>query len=261
MRASIKDAPCRMRSALVDRGEALLRLRGPLIGLTIAAVLALTALGATRGGGGESARETSAALLRVALPLLAAMVVAGVPASELRSGAVLLWVQRPGPPVRVYLRRCVEGVALALLLGLLLWGAQTGVLAWARSGDPRFSLGELIAVPLLVGLGGSLTWAVSCTGARGDAAGALLLLVGWMVAGVSLPMRGEGALRVVAWLVRGSAPPLNGVSALLAWAHLGGPFPLSSLLHWSAWFAGVIGVGTLLLALRLRHPLPATPPR
>jgi len=188
--ASTEDAPCRMQSALPDRGEALLRLRGHLIGLTIAAVLALTALGATRGGGGESARETAAALLRVVLPLLASMVVAGVPASELRSGAVLLWIQRPGPPVRVYLRRLAEGIALALILGLLLWGAQTAVLGWARSADLRFSLGELIAVPVLVGLGGSLTWAVSCTGARGDAAGALLLLVGWIVAGVSLPRGG-----------------------------------------------------------------------
>lgn len=242
---------------MLDRGETLVRRRGALIGLLGAGALVLTAAGARNSGPLAGGEEPALAILVPMSVVLAAVACAGVAAPELRRGAALLWLQKPGVGARLYVGRLGERLILGLCLGLLLAGAQAAVLGVAlghhRAG--AFLATAIPVLPFLVILGGAVTWVMSAAGAEGDAALALLFLPLWML---SATLVGEWTTlpEAVGRWVEVTAPPRAMLVSLLSLGDGGGVPEVVDVVHYLAWVGSLVFVGTGLLHSRLKSPFP-----
>lgn len=245
---------------MLDRGEALLRSRGTLLAAASLGMLGVACAAGWKGGAEPG--EGVLTILAPALVLLGTFCLAGSVSSELRSGAVLLWIQRPRWGPGIYLGRLVEGWIWGCLVGWCVTGATAAGL-WATGGADAGAyllLRAVPAVPLLVLVGGLATWVVSAGGVEGDGAVAILLIVTLSIAG---PVLGELGV-VPPWISRIAsllAPPweaLGGMAGVLSGGGL--PSPLQ-VLRLGAWSGGAVLLGTALLAARLRDPESTEPVR
>lgn len=240
---------------LLDRGEALLRTRGPLLAVLLLAVVVLTAAGGLHAGGLASASEPALAILVPMAVVLGAVATGGVVSEELVSGATLLWIQKPSGGVGTYLLRLTERILLGWILVVVLAGAQAGTLA-ALDGVGSGATFLLHSVPLALGLvplGASVTWLLSSAGVEGDAALSLLLLPLWILGGVMLEGL-PGVPPLLAHLLEATAPPRTFLAALPGLPEGGalpGPGPV---FHYVAWVGVVVLAGCAALTLRLRRP-------
>lgn len=245
----------RVLTRLLDRGEAMVRTRGGVLSLLALGVVVLTAVGARQGGALASGSEPALAVLVPMAVVLGAVAAAGVVSAELRNGATLLWVQKPGGGVTTYLIRLGERLLLGWILVLGLAGAQAGTLALVEGvgSSGEFLLQSVPLVLFLVPVGAGVTWLLSSAGVEGDAALSLLLIPLWILGG-SLLESLPGIPPAVARLLEATAPPQT-LLAALPQLYRGGSLPgAGPAAHYLAWLGAMVLAGGVVLYVRLRRP-------
>jgi hypothetical protein len=246
-----------LASRILDRGEALVRVRGGLLAALATGAVALTAWGAAREGGLAAASEAALGIVVPMAVVLGAVATGGVVSPELRTGAAMLWVQKQGGGLPTYLLRLAERVILGWILVLALVGAQAGAIALMAGGGSgsRFLLQAVPLALFLIPMGAAVTWVMSSAGVQGDAALALLLLPLWILAG-SLPEVLASMPNGVTTVLEATAPPVALLAALPRTAEGGGPTVLA-VGQYLLWLAAVTVAGAALLSSRLRRPFSA----
>lgn len=220
---------------LADRGRMLLRTRGWAVGITGWAALAIARAGLAAGGGGGGSAATGAgvgvgadvgaagagsggeglgALLLCISALHAAFLTSGVVSRDRSVGTFLLWVQRPGDPALLYLRRWGERLCWTVLVTAGL-GVATALLAASFGSGPvlpvlREILPPAAAVALLVS---SWTFAFSAAGSESDGALGILFPVLILVVDTLVRIR-SGVPLWLAVPTETLARPLHAIPAL-----------------------------------------------
>ena len=233
--------------------RALALLRSRLVPLAAAALgEVLTAAALALALGPESGEAAGDLLLASAL-VVTLVLLHGVVVADVRSGVVLLWLQKPVSPVRYYLSRAAEVTACALVLVVAL-ALATWLVVLALAGAPAARALVLVTPTGLlwsVSLA-PVVFACSAWGAHPDTllGGVFFFYFTW----VASELGGVGGWKEVgAW----SGAPLEDIAALgaaLSGAPVGGVAGAALavaryVLLWTA-------AGTLGLVVTLRSPLP-----
>lgn len=235
--------------------EARIRSRVGVVGLLASGVLVVPLVQVWVVGPTPEAVMDSSAYLLFAVSTISVLLATGGPASQIRSGGAMLWLQKPVHPVRFYLDRLVPRLFAAVLTALVL-AAPTAVLL-AVLGVEEATTQVFSTVPLLVMVAlllVALTHAVSGLGFHPEGFWALLLLIGlfWL----RLRLAESDGVLAFGWMEAPAdflALPVDQMEAV-AKAALGRPatdvFP--SLLHVTANVAFWIGLGTAGVYFRTR---------
>jgi hypothetical protein len=173
----------------------------PLSAMALVHLLLTSALVMTRGG--ENALEPIALSLGFSMITLLLICAHGSFGAELRSGQLLLWIQKPVSPLVHYLRRWLLTTFVGLCLGAALAGS-TALLLFPF--HPSGADAILRTAPGLLVVGGvlsALVFAVSGWGAHPDSLVAVAVLFLSFPVAIGLPRSGPG------WVVRYLIAPLD----------------------------------------------------
>lgn len=234
--------------------RALLREQGRSL-LTILLLLATASLLMALRSGSQDPQRVVGGTLILAAFAVGPLLVSGVVSDDLRTGAILLWLQKPVSPLGFYLRRLglALGVATATVLALLL----AGVLALAAAGDagPLVLIRLAPVVASCTVLGGLVTFAFSGLGLRRDGTLTLLYLLLAVPGGLMLALADDpGGLpvRIAAWI---ALFPLNELQLLHRWIVDGGLEPRgTALLRVTVFGLTWLGVGAAATWHTTRRP-------
>lgn len=229
--------------------------RRALVGIVLL-LAAASLLMALRSGSRDPQRLVGGTLILVAFAL-GPILVGGVVSDDLRSGRILLWLQKPVRPLRFYLGRLA--LALGTGVGAILVLLLGGVLILAATEAPApFDL--LRMAPFLTGctiLAGLVTFAFSGLGSPRDGTLTFLYLLLAVPGGLMLELAGDpGGLpvRASAWI---ALFPLNELQLLHRWMLDGGPeLPGSALLRVVIYTLVWLGMGIMATWRSLRRPFP-----
>ena len=178
-------------------------------------------------------------------PLVAGLLtMSGIVSSELESGLVVMWFQKPGTLVRPYFVRYLIGQALLATFAVLLAavaggiGAAAGLLPAAR----------VLRLPLMAAavalIPAAMVFALSSWGVRRDASIAVILMVSSLAVAAALAFDQS----LMARAVRSVVFPLDAIEAL------SGASPVTHTLGWPlAVVVGQIVAWSALGAVGLRH--------